>query len=44
MNVLAAQVWHFWLAVPLVAGAILTVFALVGGYIAKVIAPRFPKR
>ena len=44
MNALAAQVWHFWLAVPLVLGAILTVFAIIAGYIAKVVAPRFPKR
>lgn len=44
MNALAAQVWHFWLAVPLAAGAVLTVIALIGGYIAKVVAPRYPKR
>ena len=44
MNALAAQVWHFWLAVPLAAGAVLTVLALVAGYVAKVVAPRYPKR
>ncbi len=44
MNTLAAQVWHFWLAVPLAAGAVLTVLALIAGYVAKVVAPRYPKR
>lgn len=44
MNALAAQVWHFWIAVPLTIGAVLTVVALIAGYVAKVVAPRYPKR
>lgn len=44
MNALAAQVWHFWIAVPLAIGAVMTVLALVAGYVAKVVAPRYPKR
>ncbi len=44
MEVLAAQVWHFWLAVPLALGAVLTAVKLIADYIAKVVAPRYPKR
>lgn len=43
MHVLAAPVWTFWIAVPLVVGAILLVIALVTGYLIKVEAPRYPK-
>ena len=44
LNALAAQVWHFWLAVPLAVGAVLGVLQLIAGYIMKVVAPRYPKR
>lgn len=44
MNLLAAQVWHYWLAVPLTVVTVLTVFKLVAGYVQKVVAPRYPKR
>lgn len=44
MNALGAQVWHFWLAVPLAAGGVLTALAVLAGYVAKVVAPRHPKR
>ena len=44
MNALAAQVWHFWLAVPLAIGTVLGVVQLIAGYIMKVVAPRYPKR
>jgi len=44
MNALAAQVWHFWLAVPLAVGTVLGVLQLVVGYVVKVVAPRYPKR
>ena len=40
--VLAAQVWHFWLGVFLAIAAILTVVALVVGYLVKVQRPQFP--
>ncbi len=41
---LAAKVWHFWIAVPLVAGAVLLVVATVAGYLRNVVAPRYPSR
>lgn len=40
--VLAAQVWHYWIGFFLVIGAVLTVVALVVGYLVKVEKPRFP--
>lgn len=36
-------VWHFWLAVPLAAVAILAVVATVGLYFVKVTRARYPK-
>ena len=44
MHVLAGQVWHYWIAVPLVAGGIILIFALIAGYLAKVVRPRYPRR
>lgn len=44
MELLGAQVWHYWLAVPLTIVTVLTVFKLVAGYVQKVVAPRYPKR
>jgi len=44
MDALAAQVWHFWLAVPLTLAGVGAVLAVVAGYVAKVVAPRYPKR
>ena len=41
---LAAFVWHWWISVFLVAGAVLAVIALVGGYLAQVIRPQHPRR
>jgi hypothetical protein len=43
-RMLAAEVWHYWIAVPLVAGGIALVLALVVGYIVKVVAPKYPPR
>jgi hypothetical protein len=40
---LAAEVWHYWIAVPLALGALLTVAALVGGYVRKVQSVKYPK-
>jgi hypothetical protein len=39
-----AVVWHYWIAVPLAAGAILAVIATVAGYFVKVSSQRYPKR
>lgn len=41
---LLAWVWHYWIGVGLVAGAGLTVIALIVGYLIKVQAPQYPKR
>jgi hypothetical protein len=40
---LGAVVWHFWLAVPLAASAVLWVVASVAGYLANVTRARYPK-
>ena len=40
----ADRVWHFWIAVPLVAGAILFGVALIVGYLTKVVKPKYPPR
>lgn len=44
MHALAAVVWHFWIAVPLVIVSILAVLGTVAGYLKKVVAPRYPRR
>ncbi|CAN5769751.1 hypothetical protein BH24ACT3_BH24ACT3_00960 [soil metagenome] len=44
MSVLAAVVWHYWIAVPLVAGAVLLVVMTAVGFLKKVVAPRYPTR
>jgi hypothetical protein len=41
---LAAEVWHYWIGVAIAAATILTVLALVVGYLVKVVAPQYPKR
>ncbi len=40
----AAYVWHYWIAVPLAALAILAVVGVVAGYFRKVTATRYPRR
>ena len=42
--ILAAKVWHYWLAIPLIAAGVLAVVALVVGYFVKVVGPRYPKQ
>lgn len=44
MNVIAAVVWHWWIALALVLGTVPLVIATIVGYIAKVVAPRYQKR
>ena len=41
---LAAKVWHYWIAVPLAGGAVLAVVATVAGYLAKVERIKHPRR
>jgi hypothetical protein len=40
---LAAKVWHWWLAIPLLVAPILAVIGLVVGYLVKVTGARYPK-
>lgn len=40
---LAGVVWHFWLAVPLVALSVVLVFATIAGYLKQVSSTRYPK-
>ena len=42
--VIAGEVWHYWIAVPLAAGAVLAVVATVAGYLKKVSALKYPRR
>jgi len=41
---LAAEVWHYYAAFPLVALAVGTIIALVLGYLRNVTGARYPKR
>jgi hypothetical protein len=41
---LAAKVWHYWVAFPLVALALGAIIALVVGYLVKVTGARYPRR
>jgi hypothetical protein len=38
------HVWHFWIAVPLVLGAVGFVVATIIGYLTKVVRPKYPPR
>jgi hypothetical protein len=40
--VLAAKVWHYWIALPLVGGGVLGVIALIVGYLKKVQSLKYP--
>jgi hypothetical protein len=41
---LAAKVWHYWIAFPLVALGVLTIVGLIIGYLVKVTAAKYPRR
>jgi hypothetical protein len=43
MVLLAAKQWHAWVAFPLMAAGVLATVGLVGGYIRKVIRPKYPR-
>jgi len=43
MVTLGAVVWHYWLAVPLAAGAVLWLIATILGYLVNVTRLRYPK-
>jgi hypothetical protein len=42
--VLAAKVWHYWVAFPLVGGGIMATLALGVGYLVKVVSHRYPRQ
>ncbi|MEC7879049.1 MAG: hypothetical protein VYE07_02370 [Actinomycetota bacterium] len=44
MDILAANEWHWWIAVVLTPATILTVLAVIGGYLFKVVKPKYPPR
>ena len=44
MELLFAQVWAFWIAPALLLPTILILLVIVGLYLKKVVAPRYPKR
>ena len=41
---LAAKVWHYWVAFPLIAAGVLSVVGIIVGYLVKVVGPRYPKQ
>jgi hypothetical protein len=41
--VLAAKVWHYWIAVPLFFGGLLAIVATIGAYLKKVQAAKYPR-
>jgi hypothetical protein len=41
---LAAVIWHYWLAVPLAAMAVLGLLATIVGYVKQVSSQRYPKK
>ena len=41
--VIAAKVWHYWIAVPLAIGAVLTALAVVAGYLRRVQSVKYPR-
>ena len=44
MEFLFAKVWSFWIAPALLIPTFLILFVLIGMYLKKVTAPRYPKR
>lgn len=40
---LASVVWHFWIAVPLTLGAVVSVVLSILGYLHKVTYKRYPR-
>ena len=39
----AGVVWHYWIAVPLAVGAIVSIVATIAGYLQKVTYKRYPR-
>ena len=43
MDPVLAVVWHYWIAVPLAIGAVLTAIAVVAGYLKRVQSVKYPR-
>ena len=43
LSVLAAQVWTYWIGVPLAVGGVLLAVVIVAGYLKKVQALKYPR-
>lgn len=39
-----AAIWHYWIAVAVIFGAILFLVATIIGYLVKVVRPKYPPR
>ena len=39
-----AQIWAYWIAVPITLGAVVFVVATIVGYLVKVVRPKYPPR
>ena len=44
MDLIAALVWHWWIALLLVIGSVPLVIATIVGYFTKVVSPRYNSR
>lgn len=44
MEFLFAKVWSFWIAPAILLPTILILLVIIGLYLKKVVAPRYPKR
>jgi len=43
MDPVLAVAWHYWIAVPLAIGAVLTALAVVAGYLRRVQSVKYPR-
>ena len=41
--IVAGVVWHFWIAVPLAVAGIVSIVAIIAGYLQKVTYKRYPR-
>lgn len=39
-----AVIWHYWIGVAIAIPAVLVLVATIGGYLKKVVAPRYPEK
>ena len=44
MELLFAKVWSFWIAPAILLPTIVILLVIIGLYLKKVVAPRYPKR